>query len=116
MHRNCAKKRTEEETCTRDTEQASEAPWRRRARETAHRQRECAVRALGVEERVIAQEARRVKCGGGAHLCGGESVQGTLGCAQGTRGGRRVRSALEWQGGVQTTNGLVVCPTVLGAE
>jgi hypothetical protein len=23
----------------------------------------------------------------------------SMGCAQGTRGGRRVRSALEWQGG-----------------
>jgi len=50
------------------------------------------------------------------HLCGGESVQGTLGCAQGTRGGRRVRIALEWQGGAQTPNGLVVCPTVLDME
>jgi len=55
-------------------------------------------------------------CAGGEHLCGGESVQGTLGCVKGTRGGRRVRSALEWQGGAQTPNGLVVCPTVLGVE
>ncbi len=85
-------------------------------RETERSQRECAVSALGVEERVIAREARRVKCGGGTHLCGGESVQGTLGCAQGTRGGRLVRNALEWQGGAQTPNGLVVCPTVLGVE
>ena len=52
----------------------------------------------------------------GAHLCGRESVQGTIGCAQGTRGGRRVRSALEGQGGAQTPNGLVVCPTVLDME
>ncbi len=56
LHRNCAKKRTEEETCARDSAQAAEAPWRRRARETARRQRTCAVSALGVEEKVIAQE------------------------------------------------------------
>ena len=86
MHCNCAKKRNEEETCARDSAQAAEAPWRRRARRTARRQRKCAVIALGVEAKVIAQKACRVKCGGGAHLCGGESVQGTLGCAQGTRG------------------------------
>jgi hypothetical protein len=59
--------------------------------------------------RWLREKARRVKCRG-------ESVQGTLGCAQGTRGGRRVRIALEWQGGAQTTNGLVVCPTVLDME
>jgi len=116
------------------------APRRRRARETTRRRRKCAVRALGVEEKVIARESaqgqvrrkcalvgRRRRsgrvgvraenaCAGGAHLCGGESVQGTLGCAQGTRGGRRVRSDMEWQGGAQTPNGLVVCPTVLGVE
>ncbi len=57
LHRNCAKQRTEEETCARDTAQAAEAPWRRRARETARRQRKCAVSALGVEERVIARES-----------------------------------------------------------
>ncbi len=32
------------------------APRRRRARETARRQRKCAVSALGVEEKVIARE------------------------------------------------------------
>ena len=32
------------------------APWRRRARGTARRQRECAVSTLGVEEKVIARE------------------------------------------------------------
>ena len=32
------------------------APWRRRARGTARRQRKCAVSTLGVEEKVIAQE------------------------------------------------------------
>ena len=73
---------------------------------TARRRRKCAVSALGVEEKVIARENaqgqvhlvwRRRRsgsvgvraenaCAGGAHLCGGESVQGTLGCAQGTRG------------------------------
>ncbi len=56
LHRNCAKKRTEEETCARDSAQSAEAPWRRRARGTARRQRKCAVRALGVEEKVIARE------------------------------------------------------------
>ena len=30
MHRNCAKKRNEEETCARDSAQAAEAPWRAR--------------------------------------------------------------------------------------
>jgi hypothetical protein len=54
LHRNCAKKRTEEETCTRDREQAAEAPSRRRARGTARRRQKCAVNALGVEEKVIA--------------------------------------------------------------
>jgi hypothetical protein len=33
------------------------APWRRRARGTARRQRKCAVSALGVEEKVIARES-----------------------------------------------------------
>ena len=32
------------------------APWRRRTRGTARRQRKCAVSALGVEEKVIARE------------------------------------------------------------
>jgi len=57
MHRNCAKKRNEEETCARDSAQSAEAPWRRRARGTARRQRKCAVSALGVEEKVIARES-----------------------------------------------------------
>jgi hypothetical protein len=34
-----------------------------------------------------------------AHWCEGEGVKGTLGCAQGTRGGGRQGSALEWHGG-----------------
>ena len=139
LNRHCAKK-----CCGRDVRvwvEVRRAPWRRRiaswrrrARETARRRRKCAVSALGVEEKVIARENaqgqvrlvwRRRRsgrvgvraenaCAGGAHLCGGESVQGTLGCAQTTRGGRRVRNALEWQGGAQMPNGLVVCPTVLG--
>ena len=43
--------------------------------------------------------ARRVKCEVRAHWCEGEGVKGALGCAQGTRGGGRKGSALEWQGG-----------------
>ena len=53
MHLSCAKKRTEEETCARDTAQAAEAPWRRRARETVRRQRKSAVSVSGVEERAF---------------------------------------------------------------
>ena len=53
LHRTCAKKRTEEETYARDTEQAAEAPWRRRARETVRRQRKSAVSVSGVEERAF---------------------------------------------------------------
>ena len=45
------------------------------------------------------EKARRVKCAVRAHWCGGEGVKGALGCAQGTRGGGRKGSALEWQGG-----------------
>ncbi len=56
LHRNCAQKRTEDETCARDIARAAEAPWRRRARETTRRQRKCSVTALGVEEKVIARE------------------------------------------------------------
>ena len=104
LNRHCAKK-----CCGRDVRvwvEVRRAPWRRRTRGTARRQRKCAVSALGVEEKVIARENaqgqvhlvwRRRRsgsvgvraenaCAGGAHLCGGESVQGTLGCAQGTRG------------------------------
>ncbi len=79
----------------------------------ARRRRRC----IAIVEKFAATVARTERArreGGGSHLCGGESVQGTLGCAQGTRGGRLVRSDLEWQGGAQTPNGLVVCPTVLG--
>ena len=39
------------------------------------------------------------RCAVRAHWCGEEGVQGAWGCARGTRGGRRVRSVLEWQGG-----------------
>jgi hypothetical protein len=108
------------------------APRRRRTRETPRRRRKHRggdVRArqragsgraqsacLVWRRRCLREKVRRVKCGGGSHLCGGASFQGTLECAQGTRGGRRVRSALEWQGEAQTPNGLVVCPTVLGVE
>jgi hypothetical protein len=78
LHRNCAKKRTEEETCARDTAQAAEAPWRRRARETARRQRTCAVSALGVEEKVVARESaqgqvQRRERSGHARVCTGHA-------------------------------------------
>jgi hypothetical protein len=68
-----------------------------------------------VEETCARDSAQAAEVRSQRVWCGGESVQGTLGCAQGTRGGRRVRSALEWQVGAQTPNGLVeVCPSVLG--
>ena len=64
LHRNCAKKRTEEETCARDSAQAAEAPWRRRIRAggcprtrwgervgKTRRRRKCAVNALGEYEK-----------------------------------------------------------------
>ena len=78
LHRNCAKKRTEEETCARDTAQAAEAPWRRRARKTARRRRKCAVSALGVEEKVIARESaqgqvQRRERSGHARVCTGHA-------------------------------------------
>ena len=69
-----------------------------------------------VEETCARDSAQAADVRSQGAWCGGASFQGTLECAQGTRGGRRVRNALEWQGEAQTPNGLVVCPTVLGVE
>jgi hypothetical protein len=47
----------------------------------------------------LRRKAPWFRCAVRAHWCGEEGVQGAWGCARGTRGGRRVRSVLEWQGG-----------------
>ena len=89
-----------EETCARDSAQAAEV---RSQRAWCGGEGDCARKRAGSsaeEERICVEErAFRARWG-----------------AQGTRGGRLVRSALEWQGGAQTPNGLVVCPTVLDME
>ena len=55
MNLHCAKKCRGRDVRVRV--EVRRAPWRRRARGTARRQRECAVSTLGVEEKVIARES-----------------------------------------------------------